>query len=1542
MPNWKKVIVSGSDAVLNNATLSGNLNAIGNISSSATTTTLNLIATGSGTDKGNVTATGTGSFAHVIGTKIVGALTGDVVGDVTGDLTGQADTVATIAGLAPNTATTQATQGNITSVGTLTSITSTGASVLGNAVSDTHTFTGHITASGNISASGTIFTPKVSFNNGDITLDNSSGNILEFDGGHMRFKSNVEARFGSSDVFRISSDNTDGDIRSTGDLKLRTTSATGDILLQSGSTTMFSVDGGDGRNKSFQHLQMSDGKALYAGNGLDLGIYHVSNNTNIENTTGDLTISNTGGGIVLGGSATQHVTASGNISASGNLSAGGGTLFLGDDVSIFDDGTNILRTDDVFHANNNIHVGGDGKLIDRADTDNFIELAGTINMSTDISVIGNISASATTTTLNLIATGSGAAQGNITATGTGSFTHVDINGNITASGKITAEQLTSTDDITAAGLVKAGNLTLIDLSAQNSEATALMINGSNVVGTRELTSNAFSTGTIGTTTAALTGGSGILSAGTFTGATARTFSIDSASIAPFFSASLNNFTTAGNISGGLEATASFGDSRFTGKVGINRDEPLFSLHVVGSIYANQGSIFVDSGNRIKWGNSQQFIEGTNGSSLELGAGNSTQVFITGSGKVGIGTTSPSQKLHVDGHALISAEKYYYVAGTGAGFGSDASGNFKIRQNDADLIFGSGNNVGIGTTTPTEKLQVQGNISASGTGSFKHGIFNNPSPVVNEKILQVQKAGSNVFYVDEDGDGVFGGIIEFKNFIYGASGNTFVGGRQDLVLGMNWNNDEENTSIKFTKNELNNDPSNTLMVISSSGNVGIGNTTPASAKLVIREDSNHGLRLEDASGHYFRVNTGGNTEIRGNVTVGGNISSSATTTTLNLIATGSGTDKGNVTATGTGSFAHVIGTKIVGALTGNVVGDVTGDVTGTADTATVATTVTITDNENANENNPLIFVAGGDLDGGNLGLESDGDLHYNPSTGVLSVTGITAAGFNGDLTGDVTGDLTGQADTVATIAGLAPNTATTQATQASITTAANLTTVGALNAGSITSGFTSIDVGSGNITTTGTVTSANYVIGTHTIDDIDISEEFVDADAHIMSSKAIGTRFARINADTTGNAATADAVNAALTAGGGVTAGGTFTGATARTFSVNSGSILPFYSGSIFNTISGDVSITAAGVATVTGAVGTTTAALTVDNATVKLNSGTTFNGADALTLSAKTAAIANGGAALATADQIHTFVTTQTDEIDADTAGNAATADAVNNALTAGTGLNNGGGTFTGAAARTFSINSASFAPFFSASLNNFTTAGNISGGLEATASFGHILMPEQSRISFDNESSNDQFIKGTDNNITIDGDNFVNLEADVSVNNETPLVTATGNISASGDHTALNLIATGSNNLLNTSQSGHIIGNRFFEKSSTADYFLAQGDIIYTGGGSTTKGNIVYMATNGNWANAQANAASTSTSLLGIALGTSSGDGILLRGTVTLDHDVGNNQGVQLFLSDTAAGNATATRPASSGDVVRIIGYNLGDNDEIWFNPDNTFVEVA
>ena len=91
----------------------------------------------------------------------------------------------------------------------------------------------------------------------------------------------------------------------------------------------------------------------------------------------------------------------------------------------------------------------------------------------------------------------------------------------------------------------------------------------------------------------------------------------------------------------------------------------------------------------------------------------------------------------------------------------------------------------------------------------------------------------------------------------------------------------------------------------------------------------------------------------------------------------------------------------------VVGTLNQDTTGTA---AIATTVTITDNESTNEENAVIFTAGGDVDGGNLGLESDGNLTYNPSSGTL-----TATAFAGALTGNVTGNASGTAATVTTAA-----------------------------------------------------------------------------------------------------------------------------------------------------------------------------------------------------------------------------------------------------------------------------------------------------------------------------------------------------------------------------------------------------------------------------------------------------------------------------------------------------------------------------------------------
>ena len=70
---------------------------------------------------------------------------------------------------------------------------------------------------------------------------------------------------------------------------------------------------------------------------------------------------------------------------------------------------------------------------------------------------------------------------------------------------------------------------------------------------------------------------------------------------------------------------------------------------------------------------------------------------------------------------------------------------------------------------------------------------------------------------------------------------------------------------------------------------------------------------------------------------------------------------------------------------------------TVNSATTGTNVVITDNENTSETNAIVFVANADLDGNSsIGLESDGDLHYNPSTGTVTATAFVGDGSN--LTG----------------------------------------------------------------------------------------------------------------------------------------------------------------------------------------------------------------------------------------------------------------------------------------------------------------------------------------------------------------------------------------------------------------------------------------------------------------------------------------------------------------------------------------------------------------
>ena len=156
-----------------------------------------------------------------------------------------------------------------------------------------------------------------------------------------------------------------------------------------------------------------------------------------------------------------------------------------------------------------------------------------------------------------------------------------------------------------------------------------------------------------------------------------------------------------------------------------------------------------------------------------------------------------------------------------------------------------------------------------------------------------------------------------------------------------------------------------------------------------------------------IDIAGTLDVTGNTTLDGSLSVATTSTfTGNVTANGNIDLAGDIDVDGTANLdnvdidgtIHAASTStFVGAITasGGVVGNVTGNVSGTA---TNATHVNVTDNEDTDENNLITFIENASATG-NVGLESDGDFHYNPNSGT-----VTATTFAGNVTGNVTGDI----------------------------------------------------------------------------------------------------------------------------------------------------------------------------------------------------------------------------------------------------------------------------------------------------------------------------------------------------------------------------------------------------------------------------------------------------------------------------------------------------------------------------------------------------------
>jgi hypothetical protein len=147
-----------------------------------------------------------------------------------------------------------------------------------------------------------------------------------------------------------------------------------------------------------------------------------------------------------------------------------------------------------------------------------------------------------------------------------------------------------------------------------------------------------------------------------------------------------------------------------GYVGIGIDNPVSILHVL------QGT-----GPRITLGNSQdtsyiQAMPVAEGSNLEFGTSRSTKMVIAPNGKVGIGIDNPVSILHVlqGTGPRISLGNYQdtsYIQAMPVAEGSNLE--FGTSRSTKMVIAPNGS-VGIGNTNPQEKLDVNGNIRATGT------------------------------------------------------------------------------------------------------------------------------------------------------------------------------------------------------------------------------------------------------------------------------------------------------------------------------------------------------------------------------------------------------------------------------------------------------------------------------------------------------------------------------------------------------------------------------------------------------------------------------------------------------------------------------------------------------------------------------------------------------------------------------------------------------------------------------------------------------------